>query len=217
MQHPPTEPTPSQPTPTGPAAPPGFQQPGPGSFQQPYPGSTEPPPKPKTSVLAVLAFVFGFLPLFPLTIVLGILAMVRIRRTGEFGRGMAITSLICSGLWIAAVAFSLVSSLSSEDDAANNLKPGDCVTQVKTGDNSDLKVLPCDQPNGGKVFAVIELPDGKWPGIDGLQAEATKGCNERLAASGETPDEASNLWSLYPNSAAWRQGDRAITCLIAPS
>ncbi|WP_286301248.1 DUF4190 domain-containing protein [Microbacterium suwonense] len=58
--------------------------------------------------MALLALIFSFLPTGPLSIVFGHIGLSQIRRTGERGRGMAITGLILGYLWLAAVVFAIV-------------------------------------------------------------------------------------------------------------
>ena len=54
---------------------------------------------PRTNVLAILSLVFAFL-CFPAGIVLGIVALVQLRRSHDSGKGLAIAGLVVSGLWI---------------------------------------------------------------------------------------------------------------------
>jgi hypothetical protein len=181
-----------------------------------------------TSGLAIAGFVLSIVGVIMISIVLCLVALNRVKTYNEKGRGLAIAGLVLSGLWLVGLPF-LAFTLShdeerdasgqvtaAQDVRADKLRVGDCVAEIKAGDNRDLKVLPCDQPNGGKVYAVFELPAGAWPGLTEVQAAAEKGCTDRIDAAGQQSAEPSAFWTLHTTAAAWRTGDRGITCLVAP-
>lgn len=123
----------SFPPPTGPPvqgvpAPPGYSAPH--GYPQPYAGTSpsglpmapplayQPPVPPvpvgpgylrKTNTFAVLSLIFGILGGIVLGVVFGHVALSQIRRTGEQGRGMAITGLVLSYCWIVPVALLIIS------------------------------------------------------------------------------------------------------------
>jgi Domain of unknown function (DUF4190)/Septum formation len=70
-------------------------------------GAAWPPPSPGVSGLAIASFVLGLLGVFLLTavlsVILGIAAMVEIRRSGKRGRGLAIAGFALSGVWVVAI------------------------------------------------------------------------------------------------------------------
>ena len=66
----------------------------------PYPGAPGYPPRRATSGWAIAAFVFGLLACVPLGVILGIVALVKIRRGRGSGRGLAIAGLVFSALWL---------------------------------------------------------------------------------------------------------------------
>ena len=68
-------------------------------------GATAAPPgRPPTDGFAVATLLTGIVPLIPVTLVLGVIALIRIARTGARGRGLAITGLVLAGLWAIAGA-----------------------------------------------------------------------------------------------------------------
>lgn len=86
--------------PPPPGAPPGYGPPpgfGPPGFGPPGFGPPGPPPTQGTSGLAVAALVSGIL-LGPVGVVLGIVALRRIKRTREGGRGLAIAGIVVGAL-----------------------------------------------------------------------------------------------------------------------
>jgi hypothetical protein len=68
-------------------------------------------PKPM-NILAVLAFVFVFINPAPVGLVLGLIALGQIDRTGERGRGLAITAVVFGVIsilvWTIVVLFMLM-------------------------------------------------------------------------------------------------------------
>jgi hypothetical protein len=177
----------------------------------------------------VLGFIFGLISFIPLGIIFGIVALARIPRTGQKGKGLAIAGLVLSGLWLAGIVAAVALADPNEGDRdasgqvtttqnidATKLRVGDCVTEIKEGEFKDIKVQPCDQANGGKVFAVFDLPGSKFPGLASVQQSAEKGCTDRWAAGNEQASTPSDIWYLHPTSDSWSLGDHGVTCLVAP-
>ena len=104
----------------------------------------------------------------------------------------------------------------TQNTRPDKLRTGDCVTSVTEGEVKDIEVQPCDQPNGGKVFAVFDLPAGEWPGLAAVQAAAEKGCTDRYTASNQQAEKPSDVFFLHPVEAGWALGDRGTTCLLVP-
>jgi putative regulator of septum formation len=96
------------------------------------------------------------------------------------------------------------------------LKPGDCVTSLKEGEVKNVQVAPCSGPNGGKVFAVCDMPKGKWPALATVQAAAEKGCTDRYVASKQQAETPSDVFYFHPTEQGWAFGDRGVVCLITP-
>jgi hypothetical protein len=192
-----------------------------------YPGQNE-PLNPKTSVFAVLALIFGIIAFVPLAIVFGIVALVRIPKTREKGKGLAVAGIVLACLWV--VGLGLIVALADPDPerdasgqvtttadvAPEKLRVGDCVAEVKEGEVQDVKIQPCSEPNGGKVYAVFDLPKGSFPGLDAVQASAEKGCTDRWTQMGEQATDLSDIFYLHPTEDSWSLGDHSVTCLLAP-
>jgi hypothetical protein len=182
-----------------------------------------------TSSVAVLGFIFSLVFLIPLAIVLCIVALNRIPQHAQKGKGLAIAGLVICGLWIAGIAVVAAFGAGSEPDRdasgqvtstqttrPEKLRVGDCVTEIKEGEVKNIAVQPCDQPNGGKVFAVFDLPPGDWPGLATVQAAAEKGCTDRFKAAKLTAEKPSDVMFLHPVENGWALGDRGTTCLLTP-
>ncbi|MCF4120688.1 DUF4190 domain-containing protein [Antribacter sp. KLBMP9083] len=93
----------ASPTPPGYATNPGYPPP-PG-----VPGSPYPTQQPSTDGLAIAALVTGILSLGIIPIILGALALSRIKKSGQSGRGMAIAGIVLGALgifaWVALIIF----------------------------------------------------------------------------------------------------------------
>ncbi|GAB2670326.1 DUF4190 domain-containing protein [Kribbella swartbergensis] len=212
---------------------PSGQQPYPG--QRPYPGQQYPgqpayqEPR-NTSVPAILSLVFGLIGGVLVSVILGIVALTQIPKKNQKGKGLAIAGLAISGLWLVGLVVGIAVFGDGEPDRdasgqvtttqgtrADKLRVGDCVKEIKeAAEVRNLELVPCDQPNGGKVFAVFDLPAGKWPGLAAVQKAAEKGCVDRWAATGKPLDEGSDIIYLHPIENGWSLGDRGTTCLVTP-
>ncbi len=195
-----------------------------------FPGVNHERPKGGTSGLAIAGFVLSIVGVLVISAVLCLVALNRVKTYNEKGRGLAIAGLVVSGLWI-VVGLPLIAYAANRDadrDASGQvtaaadvrsakLRVGDCVARMEEGVFRDVKVQPCTQPNGGRVFATFDLVVDTYPGVTSVQRTAEQGCMERWENSGEEAATPSDLWFLYPTGDSWRRGDQRITCLITPS
>jgi hypothetical protein len=181
------------------------------------------------STPALLGFIFSIIGFLLVSVILCIVGLSRISRLNQKGKGLAIAGLVISALWLVGIVAAVALSDGSEPkrDASgqvtttvntrpDKLRVGDCITGIEEGVVKDIKVQPCDQPNGGKVFAVFELPAGKWPGLAAVQAAAEKGCTDRFKALEQPADKPSDVFYLHPIESGWSLGDRGTTCLLVP-
>ncbi|GAA3567455.1 DUF4190 domain-containing protein [Kribbella ginsengisoli] len=215
----------------------GGYPPPPGGYPgyHPYPGQSglPAPGSGGTSTPAIIGFILSIFGIVLFSIILCIVALSQIPKRGQRGKGLAIAGLIISGLWVVIGGLLVIGLISTYNDnepkrdasgqvtttvdtKPNKLRVGDCVTGIEEGVVKDIKVQPCDQPNGGKVFAVFELPAGEWPGLAAVQAAAEKGCTDRFKALKQTPDKPSDVFFLHPIENGWTLGDRNATCLLVP-
>ncbi|GAB2591726.1 DUF4190 domain-containing protein [Kribbella endophytica] len=235
-QSPGTEPVPRQPLPKyGEATAPQSGRIALGPSEQPYYGpppygypGQEPPPNQKTSTVATLALVFGAIGAIPVAIVLGIVALARIPSTRQKGKGLAIAGIALACVWV--VVFVLIGLDAGSDpvrDASGqvttkaavphqDLRVGDCVARVDEGAVRDLEVRPCSGPNGGRVFAVFELPAGTFPGEEPVQTTAQNGCGDRWLEQGGKGTDPVSIVTMFPVEASWKLGDHRVTCLLTP-
>ena len=139
---------------------------------------------PQTEGTAIAALVCG-LTVAPVGIILGIVALVRIRRSGAKGRGMAISGIVLGSLSIiAAVALVIFAATGAFDTspekitsersiAADDLQDGHCANLSDLDDaGTRVKVIPCSDGHDTEVLANV----GKGQLIAGMiDAQATLG------------------------------------------
>ncbi|MFF7866886.1 DUF4190 domain-containing protein [Streptomyces qaidamensis] len=183
------------------------------------------------NALAVAALVLGVLCFLPAAgLVLGLIALRQIRRSGQSGRGMAIAGSVLSSAGIVLWAVVLSTGAASEvwegfKDGARrgnevlSLDKGDCFDAPGglEGDTYDVDRVPCEGRHDGEVFAVVTLPGGAFPGDARITAIADEKCyalQDRYAMDTWAMPADVDVYYLLPSRESWRFGDRAITCLF---
>ncbi len=211
------------PMPAPPAAPP---PPEPGTG---YPDPYEQPPKPGTNGWAIASLVLGILGGILLSVVFGIVALVQTRRTGQSGRGMAVTGLVLSGLWLVglvAVGVTVYLTGADRDDegtvttggrvSATSVHVGDCLNDLQDSQSvAGFPAVPCSEPHEGEAFALFDLPEGDFPGVDEVFDTAQQECTDRLAGYSQSAydDPDVSFYIIYPQQANWTRGDREVVCI----
>jgi hypothetical protein len=162
----------------------------------PAPVSTPPPVEQGTNRFAVASLITGLFGAAPIGITFGVVALVKIRKRPQRGRGLAIVGLITSGVWLllyTAVAVLVV--LAVRDGRTliappghvfiEDLAPGDCVDGL-TGEATDtLPLAICEAPHEAEVYDVFDLPDGPWPGEAAVDTQIQKRCILGLSNLGQ--------------------------------
>jgi hypothetical protein len=182
---------------------------------------------------AVAALVLGIVPVCVgiLGIVFGFVALNRIKKSGQPGRGMAITGIVCGSLWIvlAGVGFAFAIASDANRDSAGNvtsagdvqatdLRIGDCLEKAPLGNTVTVRVVPCRQPHAAEVYAQFKLEGGGYPGDVQVDRFGAGGCRARVAGyAGRTAAQDYDLYYLLPTATTWRTGDRDVTCLLGGS
>lgn len=192
--------------------------------------------------MAIAAFVLGLVGVWVLGIVLGIVALRRIRRTAQQGRGLAIAGIVLSGIWLAITALVLVvglgsgpvvtppSSASSSTGASGShsvdpftLTTGDCFDnptptpgQTQTV-NTVIKTL-CTQPHNAQIYATFNVSGSalSYPGAAKMHSLASSGCTARVRTSldGSKLTDSMSIRFLYPLQDSWLGGHRTISCIV---
>lgn len=187
----------------------------------PAPVSTPPPVEQRTNGFAIASLITGLFGVAPLGIAFGVVALVKIRRRPQRGRGPAIGGLIASGVWLllyAAVAVLVV--LAVRDGRTlfappghvyiEDLAPGDCVDGLTGEEVATLPLMVCEAPHEGEVYDVFDLPAGPWPGEKAVDTEIQKRCINGLTHLAR--DDLSYQW-FSPSEESW-PGYRRAVCVV---
>ena len=185
-------------------------------YPAPPPGYYAPPPGRQTNWWAVVSLIFGVIGGVLVSVVCGIVGLNKAKQ-GQGGRGLAIAGLVLSALWVVGLVAGIAIYLmvAKGTVTATDVKVGDCLKQIP-GSTRVLTVdtVGCDRPHAGEVFAVLQMPDGDFPGQATIEEYQNK-CEPALAAYSPTAmtDDSVQLYVLYPTADTWKQGDRAVTCV----
>ena len=176
----PAPPLPPYPTQAG--MPPG----GPGYPGAPGPWVQQPPPPPfsaRTNGFAIAGFVLGLVGAVVLAPVFSIIALRKIRRNRERGRGFAITGLVLTGCWLAVIALIAVLGFYGgnqagvgDTTAVSNIRVGQCF-DADLDKNTLLvaKIADCGGPHAGEAYATASAA---LAGLAGKEKDlsAAEGC-----------------------------------------
>jgi Domain of unknown function (DUF4190)/Septum formation len=198
----------------------------------PNPSWSPPPARAKTSGLAIASFVCGLLGFVLFSLIFGVVALRRIKRSGQRGEGLAITGLALSGAWIVLIVIIVVfgylgsatrSSTTGQITHRGNLSVlslavGDCFNNP-VGATSVVSVtaIPCNQAHNAQIYAEFKLAgsDQSYPGTAVLTRLATSGCNARTGSIDRSEvTNSMTLRFLFPEADSWLNGNRAVACMI---
>lgn len=103
----------------------------------------------------------------------------------------------------------------SDRVVATDVEVGSCIADVP--ESSRVVTLPtvdCAEEHGGEVYAVLNMPDGDYPGTSVIDEWQNK-CPEALATYSPEAmvDDTVGVYVLYPTQETWDAGDRAVTCI----
>jgi hypothetical protein len=104
-----------------------------------------------------------------------------------------------------------------------SLRTGDCFqsrpfSALERG-LAGVKAVPCRTAHNAQVFAQFRAADpGAYPGHKNLVRQASHGCGKRLGVidKSKAPPTA-RLGVIYPDSVAWFDGHRTISCILRDS
>ena len=138
-----------------------------------------PPPQPVgINGQAIAAFVLGLFAVVPAGVVFGVLALVRIGRTRQRGKGLAVAGLVLSGLWLLAAMGGVITAAvfyksgqvasgvsGSGTRSVSALPSGTCFNQPAGSTTLRVTVVPCAGLHDRQLFEKITL-GGSYPGLD---------------------------------------------------
>jgi Septum formation/Protein of unknown function (DUF2510) len=177
---------------------------------------------------SILAFtsplIFGILGIVGM--ILGFLGRDRAKR-GEATNGRtALWGIILSALAVVisviAVARQFVDlseeSVGTGDTLAADLEVGDCLANQNESEAVIVGVdtVPCSEPHGAEVYAVVTLPEGDFPGDEAIVTQTEDVCVAQFEDFVGLPYAESVLEFsyLYPSEESWNVGDRRVTCSV---
>jgi len=201
----------------------------------PYTSAGPSPASGKTSGWAISSFILGLLGVFVLGAIFGVVALRRIKRLGQRGRGLAIAGLVLSALWLVVIVIAVVASnlgnatLSPATGAITqggklsvfSLAVGDCFNNPPGATSlTTVTAIPCSQAHNAQIYAKFNLSGSmvSYPGDTALTRDATNGCNARISILDKSKiTNSMTIRFLFPQADSWIAGQRTVTCMVANS
>ena len=175
---------------------------------------------------AIAAFVLALLSCVPLSVIFGIIALVKTKDGRQSGCGLAITGIAISAAWvvvaavIAAIAMLESRLVTGTEESGRGLTVGQCVgeTPQSAGGGTEAgSTTPrgCDQPHSDEVFAVLSL--GRVPETDSDYDELVNRCTAELRRYSPSASRDPNVRVVLstPSGSSWRESpnDHTAACL----
>ncbi|MFJ8584945.1 DUF4190 domain-containing protein [Streptomyces sp. NPDC093595] len=193
---------------------------------------------PNTDGFAIASLVTGILCCVPpLGMVLGAVALVRIGKKGERGKGLAVSGMIMSLVGTLLLTAGLATGVLREAydgfrDAADQASRTRSTFDLRTGqcfdtpggaveaETADVEVVPCSAPHDAEVTGSFKLTGlgEDWPGDEPIETAAEERCatvNQRYAMDAWAVPENALLFYYQPSKRSWRLGDRTVSCSFA--
>ncbi|WIY06718.1 DUF4190 domain-containing protein [Amycolatopsis mongoliensis] len=173
---------------------------------------------PGTDGFAIASLLCGLPGLVPLSALFGILALVRISRSKESGRGLAIAGLVLSVVWLGVglttVVPKLLTHAASGPDYIHTMAAGDCLNSGADGEY--VTRVSCDQPHDEQVVKRVDVSSGyeTYPGVAALRDPALLACEAAAVAyfTEGTPPPSLKFMAHLPTEDSWADGVREATC-----
>ncbi|MET9384025.1 DUF4190 domain-containing protein [Streptomyces sp. NPDC002928] len=180
--------------------------------------------------VAIASLVLGILCFLPAVgLVLGVIALVQIKKRGERGKGMAIGGSVMSSiglvLWVLLLATGGASDIwegfkdGARDSASLSVSAGECFDTPGgslEGYTYDVDEVPCEGEHDGEVFAVFDMSGGSdYPGDSHVTDVADDKCyslQDSYAMDTWAVPENVDVYYFTPTEDSWSIGDREITC-----
>jgi hypothetical protein len=198
----------------------------------PYGMATQPPRSSKMSGFAIASFIFGLLGAVVFSVIFGFVALRKIQRLGQRGRGLAIAGLVLSGIWIIVITLAIIGASTGKATRSSatglithsgrinvfSLDVGDCFNNPSGAQTvNTVTAIPCDQPHNAQIYAKFRLtgPDSGYPGAAAVAQMARNGCNARIGSINKSmTNGAMTVRILLPEEAAWLSGRRTVSCMV---
>jgi len=156
-------------------------------------------------------------------VVLGAVALSRVRRTGQRGQGLAIGGLVLGIVSVLAFGALLIGIVAGDGLARpiSQARTGECL-DLSINSDGEVKAFDrrrCDQAHRFEVVGTVTSPATRgdpYPGAAALESLGQDGCLPLFAAYVGIDFDDSELMMrpLIPISSSWAAGDRRVTCLV---
>ncbi|MEU7703613.1 DUF4190 domain-containing protein [Streptomyces sp. NPDC039028] len=194
------------------------------------------PARRTTNGLAIASLVSGIVCcLPPLGLVLGLVALPRIRKRDQAGKGLAVAGIVLSALSCLLLVIGIATGglgsfwggfkegveKASRSKSPFSLRTGQCFTPDGELEAyaTDVTVVDCARPHIGEVTGGFEVTGfDTWPGEDAIDGIAQKRCETVNGGYAlDTWAVPKDVWLYYylPSAQSWRLGDRTVTCVFA--
>jgi hypothetical protein len=143
--------------------------------------------------------------------------------TTSFPRWLVASIVVAAVLVIGGgIAFGLaIRDEVAREEAARTIgldkvRAGDCLLDSEEQEVTDVRYVPCDLTHDLEVFAVVQLPDGEWPGQEQVDQAADEACGPEYAKFvGVSVDDSSLDYTWFGVlEEGWRDGDRSVICVL---
>ncbi|MEU4160584.1 DUF4190 domain-containing protein [Actinoplanes sp. NPDC026670] len=184
-------------------------------------------PQEGLSGLAVASLVFGVIGGIIFSPLLGIAALVKIKQTGQRGKGLAVAGLVLSTFWLVvlAVVVGVNWHVGNRAEDMVALRVGQCLDlpAAEQGDPfipGQITTLPCTQPHHAEMAGWVGFGDGRsaYPGATALVQRAKEGCpsvtRNYVLDPLSLPTDVQTRWYV-PRDSEWARGSQNITCFLA--
>ncbi|MEU9172522.1 DUF4190 domain-containing protein [Streptomyces sp. NPDC048420] len=181
--------------------------------------------------LAVASLVLGVLCCFPAVgLVLGVIALVQIKKKEQSGKALAIAGSILSSLglalWVTALATGGFSKAwegfkeGATEGTAFSVVKGQCFDapgESLEGLTYDVDEVPCAGEHEGEVFGEFKMTGAGFPGDGAVSDAADEKCyplqDAYVMDTWSLPDDV-DVYYFGPTRQSWRLGDREVTCIF---
>ncbi|WP_175411888.1 DUF4190 domain-containing protein [Streptomyces sp. TRM64462] len=201
-------------------------------------GYPVPQPPARTSGLAVASLVTGIVCCVPpLGLILGAVALGRIKRERQRGKGLAVAGMVLSAVSTVLVAAGFatgafqkvideakeVTDEVASSSSAFSLRTGDCFNQpggtVEEQEVELVKSVKCAEPHDAEVTGAFQLKGDTYPPVKEIEKQAEARCStigEAYAMDTWAVPQNAVTFYYHPTEESWRTlRDRTVTCAFA--
>jgi hypothetical protein len=153
--------------------------------------------------------------------------------TDKLTRALAVTAIAAAGILLSGC--SILNAVTGGGGVPIDTNPsdgttgdafsvtvGDCIdqpTKDAEGNISEVTKVDCAKPHDQEIFKSIIMPDGDYPGEDGVQQAASDGCRPAFKdfVGLDYEDSTLSLTDFQPTEDSWNDPDfpdREILCIV---